>query len=42
MKVLLGPLEKGLDTKGLYSDPADKVFWVCMLSAMFLSGQKFC
>ena len=28
MKVLLGPLERGLDTKGLHSDPADKGFWV--------------
>ena len=26
MKVLLGNLDEGLGTKGLYSDPADKTF----------------
>ena len=38
MKVLLGHLDWGLGTKGLHSDPG---FWVCLLSAMFLSGQTF-
>ena len=42
MKVLLGHLDWGLGTKGLHNDPAEKTFWVCVLSAMFLSNQTFC
>ena len=42
MKVLLGHLDWGLGTKRPYSDPADKTFWICVLLAMFLSGQTFC
>ena len=42
MKVLLGHLDRARDTESPRSDPADKIFWVSVLSAMFLSGQKFC
>ena len=42
IKVLLGHLDCGPGTKGPNSDPADKTFLVCVLSAMFLSGQIFC
>ena len=42
MKVLLEHLDWGLGSKGPHSDPAGKTFWVCVLSAMFLSGQTFC
>ena len=42
MKVLLGYLDWGLGSKGPHSDPADKSFWVCALSVMFLSGQTSC
>ena len=38
MKVLLGHLDWGLGTKGLHNDLADKTFWVCVLSAIFLRG----
>ena len=41
VKILLGHLDWGLCTKGPHSDPADKVFWVCVLSVMFLSRQTF-
>ena len=41
MKVLLGHLDWGLGTESPHNDPADKTFWVCVLSAMFLSSQTF-
>ena len=41
MKVLLVHLDRGQGTKGPHSDPADKTFWVYVLSAVFLSGQTF-
>ena len=41
MKVLLEHLDWGLSTKGSHSVPADETFWVCVLSAVFLSGQTF-
>ena len=37
VKVLLGHLDWGLGSKGPHI-----VFWVCVLSAMILSGQTFC
>ena len=42
MKVLFGHLHWRLGTKGRHSDPADKTFSICVLLAMFLSGQTFC
>ena len=42
MKVLLGHLDWGLGTKSPRSDLADKFFWVCVLSTVFLSGETFC
>ena len=42
MNALLGYLNRELGTKGQFSDPGDKTFWVCVLSAMFLTGQTFC
>ena len=42
MKVLSGHLDWGLGPKDPHSDQAEKRFWVCVLSAIFLSGQTFC
>ena len=44
MKVLSGHLDWGLATKDPHSDAAEFFFLggVCVLSAMFLSGETFC
>ena len=42
MKVILRYLDWELDTKVPHSDPAEKIIWVCVLSAVFLSVQTFC
>ena len=42
MKVLFEHLDQGLGTTGPHNAQLTKHFWVCVLSAMFLSGQMFC
>ena len=42
MKVLFEHLDQGLGTTAPHSAELTKHFWVCVLSAMFLSGQMFC